>query len=99
MVAGSEEEAEKVTDHLLERKLVACVNYFPIKSKYWWKGKIENDSEVAMIAKSRTELADEVITEVKKIHSYEVPVVDIIPINKCYKELDSWLLLETTKVD
>lgn len=37
------EEAKKICTHLLEQKLIACANYFPIESAYWWKGKIENE--------------------------------------------------------
>src|SRR3989344_3715243 len=35
------EEARKIGEHLLKKKIVACVNYFPIDSAYWWKGKIK----------------------------------------------------------
>jgi periplasmic divalent cation tolerance protein len=40
-VAKDEAEAEKLTRVLIEEKLVACVNYFPVNSVYRWKGNIE----------------------------------------------------------
>ena len=41
--AGSEEEAQKMAMHLLEAKLVTCVNHFPIKASYLWEGKIKKN--------------------------------------------------------
>src|SRR3989338_8635437 len=29
-------EAKKVSNILLKERLIACVNYFPIESAYWW---------------------------------------------------------------
>ncbi len=69
------EEAEKISKHLLEKRLVACSNMFPIDSFYWWEGKINEDNEVVLIAKTLEEKFEEVKKEVKKIHSYEVPCI------------------------
>lgn len=74
-MAKDEAEAKKLTRFLVEEKLVACVNYFPVDSVYRWKGNIEEAKEVAMIAKTRAELVDRVIEQVKQLHSYEVPCV------------------------
>ena len=36
-------EAKKITDNILNKKLAACAQIIgPIKSIYWWKNKIEN---------------------------------------------------------
>ncbi len=51
-----------------------------ITSIYSWKGKIENDKEILMIMKSRTDLLEEITSEVKKNHPYEVPEVICTPI-------------------
>lgn len=97
IVAGTQEEADKIIEHLLSKHLVACVNYFPISSKFWWEGKLDEADEVAMIAKSRMELRDEIIKEVRAVHSYDVPAIDFIPITESYPELDQWLAAETGK--
>jgi len=56
ILAADEAEADKLCEHLLKKKLVACVNSFPVRSRYWWQGKIESAGEIAMIAKTRDEL-------------------------------------------
>ena len=73
MTLQDEKEARKLGLTLVEEKLVACVNYFPIKSIYRWQGRPEEAIEVAIIAKTRAELVDSVIKRVKELHSYDVP--------------------------
>ncbi len=48
----SKNHAEKIATHLLKKKLIACANLFPIKSFYWWKGRIEESNEYVLIAKT-----------------------------------------------
>jgi periplasmic divalent cation tolerance protein len=68
-------EAKKISMHLLEKKLIACTNFYPIESMYAWKGKIKKDKEYVVIAKTAEENYNKVKEEVKKIHSYEIPCI------------------------
>jgi len=79
--AGSLEEAQKLTQKILEEKLAACVNLVPeIHSNYWWKGRIEQAQEVLLLIKScRTQLRE--LSEVlKRHHTYELPEIIALPI-------------------
>lgn len=69
------EEAKKISRHLLTKKLVACTNMHPIESMYPWEGKIQEDKEVVMIAKTMDRNYEKVKAEILKIHSYDVPCV------------------------
>jgi periplasmic divalent cation tolerance protein len=75
MTAGDEEEARRIVHHLVETGLVACGNIFPIRSIYRWKGDVQEEAEAAVIMKTRSELVEMVIQEVRRLHSYEVPCV------------------------
>lgn len=88
-------EAKKVTDYLLKKRLIACVNFLPIKSMYWWKGKIENSNEVVSIVKTKKENWEKVRNEVKKIHPYEVPCIMKFEV-EANKEYEEWINKETT---
>ena len=68
-------EAKKIGSVLLKKKLIACVNYFPIESSYQWKGKIETSKEIVSLLKTRKENWEKVKREVKKIHPYETPCI------------------------
>ena len=45
----TQKEAEKIAKHLLKKRLVACVNFFPVKSFYWWEGEILSEKEFGLI--------------------------------------------------
>ena len=68
-------EAKRISKGLLEKRLVACANIHPIESMYWWKGKIQEDKEVVVIAKTKDSCYEKVKGEIKKIHSYDVPCI------------------------
>ncbi len=86
-----EEEAKKIGKTLVEEKLAACVNIHPIKSIYWWEEEIMEESEIAMLVKTKAELVDEVIKRVKQLHSYEVPCIISLPIEKGYPDFLKWI--------
>jgi len=90
------EVAERIARRLVEARLAACINIVGgIKSTYWWKGKIEEDNEVLMIIKTRLDLFNELVEEVKKNHVYEVPEVIALPIIIGYRDYIDWLEEET----
>ena len=86
-----EAEAKKIGRALVGEKLAACVNIHPIESIYEWAGEIREESEVAMLVKTKAELATEVITRVKELHSYEVPCIICLPIEKGYPDFLEWI--------
>lgn len=84
-----EKEAEKISMHLLKKHLIACANIFPIKSLYRWGGKIVNDNEHVIIAKTNNKNFKKVESEAKKMHSYDIPC--ILRINsKANKDYEDW---------
>jgi periplasmic divalent cation tolerance protein len=91
VTASNEEEAERIARTLLESKLVACVNLFPIRSMYWWEGKIEEASEVGMILKTKAEKFKELRKKIKEIHSYEIPCICAFSVDDGSKEYLDWI--------
>ena len=85
----NKKEAEKISMHLLKKKLIACANIFPVKSMYWWKNEIASEDENVIIAKTNDKNFSKVVSETKKIHSYKIPC--ILKINaKANKEYENW---------
>ncbi len=94
----SKEVAEKLARILVEKRLAACINIVDgLKSIYWWKNKIEEDSEALMIIKTRLDLFNELVDEVKRNHPYTVPEVIALPIISGNKDYIEWLEEETKK--
>jgi len=84
-------EAEKISEELLKNKLAGCINIFPCFSKYWWKNKIHKTDEFILFIKTKEELVDEIIEKIKKLHKYELPVIDIIDVEKTNEGVQEWL--------
>ncbi len=95
VTAKDEDEARKIAQALLEKHLIACANMFSVKSLYWWKGAIEDESEVAMIMKTRNEHKDKIISEIKAIHSYEIPCIEFLSIEDGNPDFLRWIGEET----
>jgi len=73
---GSAEEADRIARRLVEARLAACVNITPgVRSIYRWKSAIEESEECLLVIKSRRDLLAALETELRKVHSYEVPEI------------------------
>ena len=94
------DEAKKIGSELVKERLAACVNIIDgMNSIYRWKGKIQNDSEAILIAKTRKSLVDKLIAKVKSLHSYACPCIVSLPILNGNKEYLTWLQNETQEVN
>ena|SRR5579871_3583863 len=72
--AGSEEEARKIANALVERQLAACVNIVPqIESVYRWQGKMESAREWLLLIKTTVENFAAVRDAIRELHSYDLP--------------------------
>lgn len=89
---ASEEEAAKIGADLLERRLVACVQTIgPITSRYRWQGKLEEEREWQLLAKTETGLYPQVEVAIRDLHSYEEPEIIAIPVLAGSKGYLDWI--------
>ncbi len=96
ITAANSQEAERLGRGLVEARLCACANILgPIKSFYWWQGKLEQGDEVGLIAKTRADLVPAATDWVKENHSYTVPCVVSLPIDGGNHDFLSWIRDET----
>jgi periplasmic divalent cation tolerance protein len=78
---GSEEEAERISAALIDRRLAACVQVVgPISSRYRWQGKVEVEREWMCVAKTTLDRYPELEAAIRELHSYEQPEIVAIPI-------------------
>jgi len=94
---ADEEEAEKISNQLIEKKLGACVQiYGPIKSTYTWEGEIVVSKEWMCFVKTRSENFEDIKRKIKDIHSYENPEIIAIPIIDGSQEYLKWIQNEVS---
>lgn len=99
ITASSQEEARKIGNAMVEERLFACVNIVsPIQSIFHWQGKVNDEKEVLIIAKTKTGLFSEVVKRVKELHSYSVPEVLFLPILCGSEDYLNWVDAETKAV-
>lgn len=98
------EEAKHISRKIVGNHLAACTNILsPMHSFYRWQGELVEDTETVLIAKTIQENVEGLIEEVKKVHSYDVPCIISIPIEKGNPDYLHWLTenvepISTTKI-
>ena len=99
VTAASEQEAANIGRTLVEEGLAACVNIVPsIRSIYRWEGKIWDESETLIIVKSRADLFERIRSQVRELHSYEVPEITAITLDRGDADYLQWIESVTTVV-
>ena len=91
ITAANDDEARMLGKTLVEEKLVACANIFPVNSIYRWKGDLYEEVEVMLFCKTTEENVEKVIARVKELHSYEVPEIIALPIIAGSQEYLAWV--------
>lgn len=88
--------AEKVARALLEARVAACVNVVPgVRSLYWWKGAVQDDTELLLVIKTRARMLELLEETIRANHPYEVPEILALPVRAGAASYLDWLLAET----
>jgi periplasmic divalent cation tolerance protein len=90
--AGSEADAQKIANQLVERRLAACVNIIPrIHSVYRWQGKVDAAEEFLLLIKTTKSRTAEVQAVIRELHSYDLPEFVVISIEDGSAEYLEWI--------
>lgn len=66
---------------IVQEKLVACINIIPqIYAVYVWEGKLEEEEEVIMLAKTTKGQEEKVIERINALHPYSCPCIVVLPV-------------------
>jgi periplasmic divalent cation tolerance protein len=91
VTASSESQARRLARKLLQDRHAACVNFVPIESMFLWKGDIQEEEEVLMIIKTRSECFDGLMTAIKSAHTYDTPEIIGMPVVLGSREYLKWI--------
>ena len=86
------DEAENLGSLIVDKKIAAAVDFWPIKSCFNWKGSFQCVEQTMLLVttfESKLEIVNEIISE---NHTYSTPLiagVDVRRINHSYKE---WMM-------
>ena len=92
ITTGSEEEAQKIGRLLVEKGVAACANICPtVKSIFRWDGQVVEEQESLLIVKSVADSFESLEAMVKAHHSYSVPEIIALPIQKGSADYLAWV--------
>ncbi|BDG59700.1 divalent-cation tolerance protein CutA [Caldinitratiruptor microaerophilus] len=96
VTTSNEEEAARIGRQVVEERLAACANVVPgVRSFYHWEGRLVEDGEALLLLKAHRERLDDLIARVKALHSYTVPAVNAVPIERGNPDYLRWVAEET----
>jgi periplasmic divalent cation tolerance protein len=93
---GSQQEADKICAAVVEARLAACAQVtVPIRSTYWWQGKVERAEEYFLIMKTTRDKFEALARVIRENHSYDVPDIVAVPIVDGTEDYLGWISSET----
>ena len=89
---GSEEDAERISVALVERRLAACVQTVgPIASRYRWRGEVAAATEWQCLAKTEAGRYAEVEAAIRELHPYELPAIHAVAMQRVFAPYAAWV--------
>lgn len=88
---GNREAAEALASQVIQGRLAACIQLFPITSFFEWEGAVQHEDEVLLLLKTRTALYADLERFIAKHHEYDVPEVIRLPIGTGLDAYLGWI--------
>ena len=95
LTCANKDEAKSIARTLIDERLIACANILgTMTSVYRWEGTVVEDEEIAVLLKTRRDMAARATERVKELHSYDLPCVVGLPIQGGNPDFIGWLHCE-----
>ena len=88
---ASREEALTLAEALVERRLAACAQIELIESVYRWDGEVRHEPEFRIVFKTVAERYAEVEAAIRELHSYELPAIYALPVERADARYAGWV--------
>ncbi len=84
--------AERVATQLVEERLAACAQVLgPIRSTFWWEGKVEQANEWYCHLKTTLARLPGLQARIRELHPYQVPEIIAVPILQGNPDYLKWI--------
>lgn len=95
---GNEEQANLVADELVVRRHAACVNILRVqRSVYRWQGRVFDDNEFLLIAKTTDEEYQAVEDTISELSTYDQPEILAFPVSRGEAGFLEWIVASLDK--
>lgn len=87
------ESAASLARQLVTERLAACASILPgVTSIYHWKGALQQDSEVLLLIKTAPAQVEPLMTQLQRLHPYEVPEIITLAADAVHPPYLQWVL-------
>lgn len=69
------EHAETMANYLIDNKLAACVELYPVTNFYVWDGKKQQNKEISGVIKTVGKNFEKIQNAFKELISYDIPQI------------------------
>jgi periplasmic divalent cation tolerance protein len=87
----SVQEARRIAQTLLERRLIAASHISEQEVGYWWEGQQNHTIEWEMSCITKADNFSAIKAVIEELHSYELPMIITVPIIETTDQFASWI--------
>ncbi len=81
VTTASTQEARRIGQAMVVRRLAACANLIPmVESLYWWEGAVQSETEAIVLMKTTAEAYPRLESAVREMHGYKCPCIVAVEI-------------------
>jgi periplasmic divalent cation tolerance protein len=75
------DRSEDLARTLVGERLVACVNFYPVRSIYRWQGEVQVDEEVTLMMKVPADGVERLKARLLALHPHELPEFVVLAVD------------------
>lgn len=90
-VTAPPDAAPELARTLVEERLAACVNRVPCDSVYRWEGRVYEESEEILLAKTTEDGYTALRDRIEELHPYDVPCIERFDRTDALPAYASWV--------
>lgn len=89
--AENQEQADKILNSLLDKKLVTGGQFISAPARFLWKGKAQDMDYVTITSYTTGEHKQAVMEDVRRTTAEEIPMITFVAPDDLNKELCAWI--------
>ena len=89
--APDEKAAETLSKAIVEEKLGACCNFWPVRTIYSWKGELKDDTDHVIFIKTTKNKFKDLEKYIVKNHLYSMPAIVSLPWGDSHEPFKNWV--------
>lgn len=89
--AEDHEQAEKILDSLLEKRLVTGGQFMQHPARFLWKGKAQDMDYITITSFTTDRHKNAIVDDVRNTSAEEVPMITFVRLDDLNEELRDWV--------